>query len=103
MAYVHAEESPNFKGQGAGREPGSRPGAAVQAVCYRECNRKRTAPALAGVRVKRRCKRPPGMTVMPYAMKTSPKQGQIRMLFPARERRVARPTVQGIALNTVSG
>ena len=38
-------------------------------------------PRLAGVRVKRGCKRPPGAPVMARAMKTSPMQGQIGKLF----------------------
>ncbi len=40
-----AEESPNFTGQGAGRESkGSSPGMTAQAGYHRECNRKQTAP-----------------------------------------------------------
>jgi len=43
-------------------------------------------PRATGVRVKRGCKRPPGIPVMGYAMKTSPKQGRIGMLFPLGKR-----------------
>jgi len=35
----------------------------------------------SGARVKRRCKRPPGIPAMAYALKTSPKQGRIGKLF----------------------
>jgi len=85
MAICHAEESPNFTGQGAGREP------LVQARGQRckppatESATESEPPRETAVRVKRRCKRPPGIPVMGYAMKTSPKQGRIGTLFP-RER-----------------